>query len=59
MHKVTTYLIQEIKQDKIRWAGLVIALVGGILGVILAFDGRYDHAGICGVAYILGLWLIR
>ena len=59
MHKVANCFIREIKQDKIRWAGLAIALVGGILGVMLAFDGRYDGAGICGVAFILGLWLIR
>ena len=59
MSKVTNYLIREIKQDKLRWVGLAIALVGGILGVILAFDCKYDGAGICGIAFVLGLWLIR
>jgi len=39
------------------WAGLILALVGGILGVHFGFAGNYPALGIFSSMFVIGLWL--
>lgn len=56
MTKVATWK-EKFRQHRQWWVGLVLALVGGILGVHFGFTGNYPAMGIFVTMFVIGLWL--
>jgi len=55
--QIRDYLRREWRRDRLRWMGLILALIGGIMAVIAGFRGNFAVVGIFGVIFIIGLYL--